>query len=349
MKNRLIPLDIAKGVAIILIVWAHADAKMDSVFYESSLRFIHQVIYSFHIPLFFIVAGVLAKISLDKLGFRLLGYTKQLVTRLLIPFYSLSLVFFFINILVPRSFTHSPSIMEMALGLAIMQSHPDYLPSGVLWFLFVLFICAFFHALIIKKTKINLYVWLTISLLITLSCGLFWNTYILGLDRITRNLFFYVFGYCVSDQIVVGNIKRNTTFILVMIAIWVAGFYFFYNGYYAFRTVTGVSGALCILSMAFVNLPKRLQWFTDRLKFLGEHSIIIFVLHMPISLLIFKGLQVVHLLNSFLGFGISVFSGILFPLIIGVIISRVPLLYRCLFGKLPNDRNILCKSPMAPF
>ena len=57
-KNRDVALDILKGIAILAMVIGHFDILVDL---ENNLpyKFIHRFIYTFHMPLFFIVAGYL--------------------------------------------------------------------------------------------------------------------------------------------------------------------------------------------------------------------------------------------------------------------------------------------------
>jgi fucose 4-O-acetylase-like acetyltransferase len=341
MKKRLLPLDFAKGIAIIIIVWAHADLKMDPIFYETYLKIIHKAIYSFHIPLFFLISGILAKNTLEKSDFSLPVYIKNLCTRILMPYYALNIVFFLINILVPRSYTHAPSAVEMTKALLVMQSHPTYLPSGVLWFLFALFLCSLTNAIMLKQLKVNKYIWLGICLAITLSSTLLWDIYYLALDRFSRNIFFFVFGYVLSDMITGRDLKRTITLIPGLLCAWAIVFYFFYNGPFSWRILTGVVGSLCMLAISFAidhgNENKNI--LQEGMHFIGRNSIIIFVLHMPVLLVVFKTLIWMHLTDSFLGFTIALLAGIIGPHLIALCLKVYPPLYRILLGKWPDGTH----------
>lgn len=66
--NRTQSVDIAKGILIILVVVAHAQADM-----------IHDIIFMFHMPLFFVISGFLMKREkLLKAGY-VLGKIKHLI------------------------------------------------------------------------------------------------------------------------------------------------------------------------------------------------------------------------------------------------------------------------------
>ncbi len=52
MKQRNLTFDIMKGIGILLVLIGHVWQLPDSI---------HQTIYSFHMPMFFIVAGYFSK------------------------------------------------------------------------------------------------------------------------------------------------------------------------------------------------------------------------------------------------------------------------------------------------
>lgn len=337
----------AKGIAIVLIVWAHSDAKMDPAFYQTYLRFFHEVIYSFHIPLFFMISGILVKFKLAKDEFAFGQYIRQRIERLLVPFYSLSLVFLVIILITPCSYSDKPSLRHMLLSLGIMQSHPEYLPSGVLWFLFTLFNCDLLHAAVVKKWRLNLYLWLGFSLILALFSQSLGDIYYLALDRTTRNLFYYVFGYAISDFVISSQRKTSVLFECGMLAVWLFGFIFFYQGHYAFRTLTGVSGSLLLLCLLDHSIRECPNWLLEKLTYLGENSIIVFVLHMPSLRLVLPSLRNFNLTDHLAGFAIAVISGIVIPLLIGLILSYIPIAYKLFFGRWPEG-TVTTDQPNRP-
>ncbi|SFC26474.1 acyltransferase family protein [Butyrivibrio sp. YAB3001] len=75
--NRQIYLDIAKGIGIIMVVWAHAYGPITSF------------IGSFHMPFFFFISGMLYK------GYKPVNtYIKGKLKSLLIPFWLYNLMFY---------------------------------------------------------------------------------------------------------------------------------------------------------------------------------------------------------------------------------------------------------------
>ena len=76
MKQRNETYDLMKGIALILMMLCHL------VYTEGSVK---QFIYSFHMPLFFILAGVFAKNIEDIPSFK--DYTRKNAKRLLLPYF----------------------------------------------------------------------------------------------------------------------------------------------------------------------------------------------------------------------------------------------------------------------
>lgn len=75
MQQRNITYDLMKGIAIILMMLSH-------LVYNDGIS--KQIIYSFHMPLFFILAGVFAKDVVDIPSYN--EYTGKNAKRLLLPY-----------------------------------------------------------------------------------------------------------------------------------------------------------------------------------------------------------------------------------------------------------------------
>lgn len=133
MKQRNETYDLMKGIALILMMLCHL------VYTEGSVK---QFIYSFHMPLFFILAGVFAKNIEDIPSFK--DYTRKNAKRLLLPYFVTMLmlcawggiqavakhdVSFFLRHMLSM-LTASADGWETKLGLVY---------AGPMWFLIALF------------------------------------------------------------------------------------------------------------------------------------------------------------------------------------------------------------------
>ncbi|PKN94355.1 MAG: hypothetical protein CVU44_04525 [Chloroflexi bacterium HGW-Chloroflexi-6] len=84
MSQRVVYIDIAKGIGILLVVLAHNGL-------QSYAPLVHQFIYSFHMPLFFFLSGLFFK---PEIGF--VELLKKRFNSLLLPyFFTIFLIYFF--------------------------------------------------------------------------------------------------------------------------------------------------------------------------------------------------------------------------------------------------------------
>ncbi|WP_309262425.1 acyltransferase family protein [Lysobacter arvi] len=125
--------DIAKGIGIMLVVYGHVargvmSAKLGS---ESEvLRIADDVIYSFHMPLFFFLSGLFFQSSFVARG--RLGMVENKVQTILYPYVVWSLLQGGVEVLLSKYTNGGATLSELAT-LA-------WQPRAQLWFLYVLFL-----------------------------------------------------------------------------------------------------------------------------------------------------------------------------------------------------------------
>lgn len=155
-KERLLWLDIAKGIAIILVVLGHSGTPV----------WLNRFIFTFHVPLFFIAAGMTNDFK------RPWGiFLKRKARTLLLPFIVYSII-----VLVMRSFVSDLSFGELTLNFL-----KDGWVGVPLWFVPVLFVALLIVRLTfdIKNDALRYALWIFIPLisidLCTIHFGLPWN------------------------------------------------------------------------------------------------------------------------------------------------------------------------------
>lgn len=129
-KKRIAWIDIAKGFTILTVIWGHS----------LSLNCLPQnLIFSFHMPLFFILSGFTLKPAKNFKD--LITRTKNDIIRLLLPVFSILAIGCVLNILL-----HNSSISEEAHSYIYMLFWANGLPladglpaMGMPWFLVALF------------------------------------------------------------------------------------------------------------------------------------------------------------------------------------------------------------------
>lgn len=205
-SKRIEWLDIAKGIGIFLVVYAHARAPYNSY------------IYNFHMPLFFLISGILYKSGRD-----LKSYIFRKIQTLYIPFVSWNLIFIIGKSILRHQEISVDYIIEVILTL---QKDGEFL--GATWFLGALFLITVIYKLLDyyisdmpSKRWILLGVfaaWGIIGFEITLPYMLS-RTFILG--------FFYAIGNFGKEFFL--DLKLNKTTIVYMV---IAAGTFFVIGHY---------------------------------------------------------------------------------------------------------------------
>ncbi|MHB8065129.1 MAG: acyltransferase family protein, partial [Ruminiclostridium sp.] len=169
-------LDFLKGIGIVLVVLGHCfTTALETKYYI--VRMFKEIIYTFHMPIFFIVSGYIQGLrpySIDKLK----KFSSHQIKRLFIPYIVWSIVLYI--------FYYLLSNMNIMTIQERIKLNPIYLISdilnynvrtgNVLWFAYILCIISVVSYLLhnaIKRRASN------IILLILVCCiGLLANTYL---------------------------------------------------------------------------------------------------------------------------------------------------------------------------
>lgn len=142
MHTRLTTFDIAKGIGIVLVVLGHAlrgleNAGISVPYYES----LDQVIYSFHMPLFFVISGYFISKSVAKKPASTL--IKSKIHTLMYPYLVWMLIQGFIEFAM-SSYTNG--------NVELWRVFVVWLPRAHFWFLYILM---FFSAVYIVAAKFH--------------------------------------------------------------------------------------------------------------------------------------------------------------------------------------------------
>ena len=139
MGNKLTQVSFLFVFATLLVVIGHADITLD---YKD--LWIHKWVYSFHMPLFFLVSGFLFAYTHPEnkmKGMRFFPFIWKKVKRLLLPFLFINSVIFVI-----KSRFVSADLMQHPLTFSFSSWVESLLfhPIGFMWFLpalFMIFVC----------------------------------------------------------------------------------------------------------------------------------------------------------------------------------------------------------------
>ncbi len=309
-KTRVITFDIAKGIAILLVVIGHYIPANAPVWYEGFVKFF----YHFHMPLFFVVAGYFFSKSTRPVLYGKFVWAK--FERLMIPYFLLSILVIGIKWLAQMWVSVDHPIELNALYRMF------YLPEGgfFLWFVYVLFII---FCIVPWFKPGNRLVYLSIVAVILPFIPQV--TEVCCLRQLCNHLIFFVVGMWVARCDAVEQwIYRGTplwtviTFSLLLMPPLSFGVIT------AVNIVWGVAGSFMILGMSkYLSRVK----YSQGLNQLGLYSMTIYLFHT-----LFMGGGKVILSHIFWGEGIISF--ILSSLfIIGVGVICPILLYKWVWAK----------------
>jgi len=295
-------------------------------------------------PIFFIISGAFQRVRLSSQTFDSKIYLAKITKSILLPFYSLSLVFMLINIAL-GSIISAPSAKDMFYGLAFQQSNGDLLPSGVLWFLFTLYafhIITYFHVKVLNSKILYLII---IAIILRTQVNIFNQSYYLAFDKISQFFIYYLFGYCFYQKIIKSPMHNP----MVLITLAASYMFLFLINYYnnnelinTFQMVIdpfGLSGIMLSLLTIGIsyNLSSKYNESTivKILIYYGVFSILVYVFHIPTFTIFKKISSIIDLPPNYYRQLILFVPGILLPILLGKILSYNKLIYKTLLGRNP--------------
>ena len=203
-NNRIAWLDQLKGFGIILMIYGH------------NFPVLEEYIYSFHMPLFFIIAGIFHPKNIN------VSTIKKRVRQILLPYFLWSFILFGFWLFIGRKFGESAnldlSITKNFIGIFFAQGDINYMNWGIpMWFLPTIFLTFLLFGLILKiKNKFLHYSVLIMSIVLGFLIANFSKVYLFwSLDVALVSLFFYSFGFYAKDFIK-SNKKKGVLSLLTL-------------------------------------------------------------------------------------------------------------------------------------
>lgn len=201
-KKRITWIDTAKGIGVVLVVFGHLLG-------DSNLQKIYKLIYSFHVPLFFITAGFVSNNSTTKSS-EGRGLFKKRFYRVLLP------AIIFLVITLPVDILRSTPFDD----IIFLNGKLGF--NDACWFFIVLFEVEVFYKLLMKQEKRlkNKVLMLIISLF--MGYFVYVNDIMIpfGLDRAILGYAFYMIGSLlrdIKDSKFVKKIDNNYCRVLLFI------------------------------------------------------------------------------------------------------------------------------------
>lgn len=281
-QNTIKEINYIKGIAILLVFIGHA-ATPSFLIRPYIYEFIVQLIYSIHMPLFFLVSGFLSyKIININLGENYVSFIKNKFYRLGVPFLTISFITNSIIISL-KLILHEPiSIDSLIEMIKTVFLYPENGVMGALWFMYTLFFINLIVPFIVKLP-------LKPIILLLILINIFIPKYInfLAISRISFFLIYFLIGlyfriYYKNNAF--KNIlafKKIILFIVSIICIFSYS-YIITNEIFVQKYILSTLNFICglcgiILILIIIEKNKNSKLY-NMLSYLGKYSIDIYIL-----------------------------------------------------------------------
>ena len=276
-SKRVLWVDIAKGVAMLAVVLGHT--------YHGGMP-AHTFVYSFHVPLFFILAGYTFRVKPTSQVIR------SSAERLLLPYLVLAIILAIFG--VAKGWLNSDTLFQFSAGVLFASGGVD-LPMGIFsigipWFLMALFVArVLYNVLLGLLQKINAHIILQTLLFAVLAWGAnrvapyiplpfaFWQSVIA--------MFFMHLGYAIHELDLAEKAPIPLT--LACLAVWVATMIYgaifsignlWFGNSFILGAIMAIAASWCVLQ-ACRFIEKHMRRIGDFLAFIGVNSLLVLELH----------------------------------------------------------------------
>lgn len=209
MKKRIEWIDICKGLAIILVIIGHSSLETGMAFNLKS------IIYSFHMPLFFILSGYLFYNIKDK-NKKMSDFITEKIKSLVIPYITFNIIILLFDLLKSFITNNQINLLYRLIGIIFPIRNNEYV--GKTWFLIWIFLTELIYQFISTNIKDKKF----ISILCIIS---FYTGFILikknialpyHMDAVFVSLLFYHFGHILKEKNIEINNKYSILFLIVI-------------------------------------------------------------------------------------------------------------------------------------
>jgi fucose 4-O-acetylase-like acetyltransferase len=314
-KTRLAWIDEAKGIGIILVVVGHVIQGLHASrigLAEGPFHFLTHVIYSFHMPLFFFLAGLFTIPGIRKSEYG--DFLLKRAGMILYPYFLWSVVQGVAAIVMAPyiNAVEGPMTFRRLLMIPIA-------PIGQFWFLFVLFHCYWIYAVLSGSMRVRTVI--AVALLAFAAAPFIpWVT----VQQLSHNFLFFVAGAVIGAKRVCTLLPRSSAHFAVWGVIFIAAEMLTmavnpsrYSPLWLFTAVPGVA-----LVMGLTSLTARYSAF-EFLRTLGLASLAIYTIHIMAYSAVRIGLTESGVYNVPMHLACGIVGGLAIPLAVWLISQKL--------------------------
>ncbi len=306
---------IAKGLGIIFVVMGHFIPRGITPEYYIHIK---NLIYTFHMPLFFLLAGLLY--NYQKYNYNELVYNK--IKRLIYPFISIAIFFFIIKFFAGLFFEMKHPMTLEHIFIILTDPRESYM--SLLWFIYTLFLIFVTYPIIRKYISNN---FIILGIFIVLNLLPFTDKNILYTHTILGDVFayipFFIGGIILQEYKQFKEITINGKPITIIISFIL--FIILYSLMPEFREVyyskfiLGIIGSFLIFNISyFISTYSEKNILKVTLIHIGIASMTIYLFHN-----LFLGGVKIGFLQLFKGLPISFEVMALIAILLGITIPMI--------------------------
>lgn len=327
MKDRIIYIDIAKTICIILVVFGHYVPNNCPDWWIM----VHDIIYSFHMPLFMFASGFVY-IATRNVQQSYSTFIVKKIRRLIVPYLVVSFLIISIKLLTEsHMYVENP---KNTMSYIRMFYYPE--AGYFLWFIWALW--WMFIIIPLFKSKSNRLILFIISIFFAyIPINV---TEILCLAQVKRMFMYFMLGVVVYDwKHMFSYCKKTPIFVYISFftVLFLFKLYRWEETLYIVDTITTLAGIATTISLS-IYIDKRnskIKWLLT----ISSSSYIIYLFHTTFQgftkAIIFK-IPFLNNLNNdltfFIGAIIVVTCGVVFPIILNKFVLKKYTITKILFG-----------------
>ncbi|MBU1567466.1 MAG: acyltransferase family protein [Proteobacteria bacterium] len=251
-------MQIARGVGILLVTIGHSEPI------AQAFPLLWEIIYSFHMPLFFFMSGFF---SLRLVNSPWLREILPRTARLYLPYLTISLSYGLIKLFVPD--LKRPIIPQELFGQILF--YPFDNPALFLWFLYILLLMKLLSPLFRGRLPL-----LFLPIFMVTACW-YGSVDFLGIWSLLKHLLYYNCGLLLAGyHSIFFKLLRNRSLRGIVIILFPLLFFLSAksnNG--PLPVLTALTGIWLVLSISFLRIPEKISGF---LEYCGKLSLEIYLL-----------------------------------------------------------------------
>ena len=323
IHERIQWIDALKGFAILLVVFAHVAERYYKFDLESTatpvFQTIYNVIYSFHMPLFFMISGFLFQLSYmtpswkEKRG----RFWKHWI-NLAIVYTVFSLLLGVVKLIFADDLLHPVTGLDLALVW--------FKPIGHMWYLYVLL---FLYLIFVFLRNMPDVVVITVTSVICL-ISTFVKFPLFDIYHLSRYVFFFTVGMMLFKY--KELLEKTGTIVAIAIISVVIGLYVWLHGnsaeeYFCLQLIVGLG-----ISLGVIFLFHRMQsiGIGSLLIWISSYSLEIYILHQYPVVIATKIIPRLGWMNVYVGYAIGSIASLALVVAVVEVLKHINL-YNLLF------------------